>query len=354
MARHYNRAKSTRSLAIGTILPWSGNITSIPAGWIKCDGSSVSTQDYPILYEVIGNSYGGDTISFNTPNVLGKAIADFHPSHQNISGIGMPDNFKNRIGTNTANTTSGTVSNIDLRFLITTQNNYSAAVKEISINPPSYTDSVSVIPRLLGDHHMGTHSHPGAISSVGPPGQWAEACQNGTFTNCVLGCPDDCSNISFYASESNGNPTFEGSSFIIPLDVSESNLGATLGAQVRNPYATGQLAPLNTPVKNFILPGDDCIEQSTFSNTSSQYFGYPVLLNTPETNFVGRALGHAHDSVDFDITIGSMRAPNTININTISTGNVQPINSANVGIASIRVDDVATASLSIIYIIRAY
>jgi len=183
---------------------------------------------------------------------------------------------------------------------------------------------------------------------------WAEECQNGTFTNCVLGCPDDCSNISFYASESNGNPTFEGSSFIIPLDVSESNLGATLAAQVRNPYATGQLAPLNTPVKNFILPADDCIEQSTFSNTSSQYFGYPVLLNTPETNFVGRALGHAHDSVDFDITIGSMRAPNTININTISTGNVQPINSANVGIASIRVDDVATASLSIIYIIRAY
>jgi microcystin-dependent protein len=354
MAKSYNNTKTMKSVAIGTIMPWSGDITTIPIGWIKCDGSSVSTQDYPLLYQIVGNRYGGDSISFNTPNLLGKAIVDFHPSHQNISGIGMPDSFKNRIGTDTANTTSGTVSNIDVRFSITNQNNFSASVTGISINPPSYSDTVSVIPRLLGDHHMGTHGHTGGISSVGPASQWAEECEGGEFTNCAFFCPDDCSNISFYAAESNGNASLEGSSFVIPRGVSGNNLGVNLQAQNANQYALGQLAPSNTPVKNFILPGDDCIEQSTFSNASGQYYGYPVALNHPETNFVGRALGHTHDSVDFDITIGSMRAPNTININTISTGSVQPINQANVGVATIRVDNVSTPSLSIIYIIRAY
>lgn len=356
MAKHYNRTKTAKSLAIGTIIPWSGNLTDIPAGWIKCDGSSVNVDDYPLLYEVIGNRYGGDTISFNTPQLLGKTIADFHPNHQNISGLGMPDNFKNRIGENTANTTSGTVSNIDLKFLITSQSNYSGAVTGISINPPSYSDTVSVVPRLMGDHHMGTHSHPGGHASVGTASQWAEECQGNTFTNCALGCPDDCSNISFYAAESNGNSSFEGSSYVIPSGVSGSNLGTNLNAGNDNPYATGQLAPSNNPVRNFLNPSFDTLEQSTFgySNTSGQYFGYPVLLNHPEVNFVGKALGHTHDSVDFDITIGSVKAPNTININTISTGNVQPINQSNQGIATIRVDNVSTPSLSIIYIIRAY
>lgn len=343
-----------KSVAIGTIMPWAGNITNIPSGWIKCDGSSLSTQDFPVLFEIIGYKYGGDGDTFNTPKLLSKAIADFHPNHQNISGIGMPNTFKDRIGIDTANSTSGTTSNIDLRFSIVNQNNYSASVTGITLNSPSYFDTVSVIPRLLGDHHTPSHGHSTSTgyNSVGAASQWVEECEGNFFTNCAFSCEDDCENLSFYAAEAN-NTSFERSSFVIPESASGNNLGHELQFPAnRNQYATGQLAASNTPTRNYLLPSDDTIEESNTGDGGT--FGYPVTLNTNAVNFVGTAVGHTHDSLDFSITAGSMKAPNTININTISTGSVSPINQSNVGIATVRVDNIDTPSLSIIHIIRAY
>ncbi len=344
-----------KSVAIGTIMPWAGDITNIPPGWIKCDGTSLSTQDYPLLFEIIGYKYGGDGNTFNLPRLLSRAIADFHPSHQNIPGIGMPNSFRNRIGIDEANTTSGTSSNIDLKFTISTQSNFSGSVTGNTLNAPSYSETVSVIPRLLGDHHTPSHSHASATgyNSVGPASQWVEECEGNEFTNCALFCPDDCENLSFYASEAN-NTDSSRQSFVIPESASGSNLGYNLQFPgVRNSQATGQLATSNNPVKNYLLPTDDTIEESNSGNVGGR-FGYPVTLNHNESNFVGRATGHTHESLDFSITTGSMRAPNTININTIATGNVSPINQSNVGVATIRVDNIDTPSLSIIHIIRAY
>jgi hypothetical protein len=357
MATHYNNVKSMKSCSIGTIIPWAGNISSIPPGWLKCDGATISPQDFPLLYEIIGTRYGGDGITFNLPQLLSKAIADFHPNHQNISGLGMSSNFAARIGTDTANSTAGTVSNIDLRFGISTRNTFSASVTGIGINPPSYGESVSIIPRLMGDHHMGGHSHTSqnGYSSVGPASQWVERCQGGELTNCGFFCPDDCENVSFYTSESNSNAEFDRSSYVIPESASGNNLGYNLqsGGASRNEYATGQLEASNiSGVRNFLQPSDDTLESNNTGNGGR--FGYPVALNHPEVNFVSRALGHTHDSVDFTITIGSVRTPNTISINTIGTGNVTPINEGTEQIATIRVDNIDTPSLSIIHIIRAY
>ncbi len=51
---------------IGTVLSFAGS--TAPKGYLVCDGQSVAVADYPDLYAVIGNTYGGDTASFNVPD----------------------------------------------------------------------------------------------------------------------------------------------------------------------------------------------------------------------------------------------------------------------------------------------
>ena len=57
---------------IGTILSFAGQ--TAPHGYLLCDGASYKVADYPDLYEVIGNIYGGSTENFNVPNLVDKFI----------------------------------------------------------------------------------------------------------------------------------------------------------------------------------------------------------------------------------------------------------------------------------------
>ena len=79
------------STAIGVIQAFSGNI--IPRGFLACDGASYKVADYPDLYGVIGNTYGGDTENFNVPTVQPPAltmvyiIKAFHTNEGVDSGV---------------------------------------------------------------------------------------------------------------------------------------------------------------------------------------------------------------------------------------------------------------------------
>jgi len=57
---------------IGTVLSFAGQ--TAPHGYLLADGASYSTADYPDLYAVIGNTYGGDSTNFNVPNLVDKFI----------------------------------------------------------------------------------------------------------------------------------------------------------------------------------------------------------------------------------------------------------------------------------------
>jgi microcystin-dependent protein len=60
-------------------------MTSLPAGWLLCNGASVSTSTYAALFAAIGYSFGGTGASFNLPNFQG-----YFPRGQNSTGAG-PD-----------------------------------------------------------------------------------------------------------------------------------------------------------------------------------------------------------------------------------------------------------------------
>ena len=58
---------------VGEIVLWSGINAPDDSGLLLCDGSSVSSADYPALFSVIGTAFGGDGApNFNLPDLRGK------------------------------------------------------------------------------------------------------------------------------------------------------------------------------------------------------------------------------------------------------------------------------------------
>jgi len=50
---------------------------NIPDGWMPCEGQLLSVSDYPLLFSVLGNVYGGDGVSnFALPNARRGAGAE--------------------------------------------------------------------------------------------------------------------------------------------------------------------------------------------------------------------------------------------------------------------------------------
>jgi microcystin-dependent protein len=90
---------------IGTIWPWAGVgmlTTDVPAGFRRCDGSSLLRTDYPDLATMLGfapgdttatlSSYWGaaDTTHFNLPNLKGRVMVGF----DGVSGSGVDGAFQ--------------------------------------------------------------------------------------------------------------------------------------------------------------------------------------------------------------------------------------------------------------------
>jgi len=71
---NFNGSALTNIVAIevGTILPWSNS--TLPSGYLNCDGSAVSRSTYSALFAIIATDYGvGDGSStFNLPDLRDK------------------------------------------------------------------------------------------------------------------------------------------------------------------------------------------------------------------------------------------------------------------------------------------
>lgn len=69
---NYAAIKYDAIVNTGTIMSWSNS--TVPSGFLECDGSAVSRTTYAALFAVIGTDYGtGDGSStFNLPNLQDK------------------------------------------------------------------------------------------------------------------------------------------------------------------------------------------------------------------------------------------------------------------------------------------
>ena len=62
----------SRVVPPGTIIPFGG--PGIPDGWLLCDGSQVSSSQYPALFAAIGTAWGGNSTNFRVPDLRGVFI----------------------------------------------------------------------------------------------------------------------------------------------------------------------------------------------------------------------------------------------------------------------------------------
>lgn len=120
---------------VGTVLPFSGNSSSVPDFWLLADGSSILKSEYPDLFNLIGTTYGaGNSTHFVLPNlkqrfVLGKAD----------SGTGS-----------TLGETGGTINHL-----------HNVDIPSFTSGTPSAVTPTSLV---LGEVASATHTH-----TVNPP-----------------------------------------------------------------------------------------------------------------------------------------------------------------------------------------
>lgn len=73
---------------IGILQPFAGS--TIPAGWLLCDGSAISRADYPALFATIGTTYGAGngSTTFNLPNAKGRTLVGRDPAQPEFDTLG--------------------------------------------------------------------------------------------------------------------------------------------------------------------------------------------------------------------------------------------------------------------------
>lgn len=66
--------------------------TNLEAGWLECNGASLSTALYPALFAAIGYAYGGSGANFNIPDLRGRSAIGAG------QGTGLSNRTRGQIG----------------------------------------------------------------------------------------------------------------------------------------------------------------------------------------------------------------------------------------------------------------
>jgi len=125
----------------GTILTYAGPTSTLPNGYLICDGSSVNRIDYPNLFAAIGTSWGSVSgTTFNLPDTRGlflrgvDGLAGRDPNKLTRTAIAAGGNTGNNVGSIQVDVSSGGGS-VQLYQTSGTSND--------NTNRPSCTDSTT-------------------------------------------------------------------------------------------------------------------------------------------------------------------------------------------------------------------
>jgi hypothetical protein len=86
-------------------------MNEIPNNYLLCDGSSISTTDYPDLFNLIGYTYGGSGNTFNLPNFESKFPIGANSSNSNFNATSNFAYGNNTTGATNTQAVSYTATN---------------------------------------------------------------------------------------------------------------------------------------------------------------------------------------------------------------------------------------------------
>ena len=434
----YNRIKAAKASPIGTLMPWTGSTSesalspdAIPKGWVVCNGAQLKAKDYPLLAQVLGNLYGPvvevgapfvgisnsypnytDDDVFNLPTLNQQALIDLESNQLTPDELQVIGTYVSLNGYDSQNQpVSNVLSYIDVQFQAAVESELSGKIKGISLEDPSFFDTIRTIPRKLGVEHTASHTHPRPDNSFYPsvelgggylglfePGYFEVASSEYTtggdvgHTNAepladrfnpgtvrhtkydaTVNSLPDMNTFRNFSEDSDKIPA------IPTVNRTVAQYGNTVEYQDDNSCIVNTQEPAVTAP--FPPPGIYLGQRNYYSSTDvpgfrrgeglfdslttapEDYYGvpdtaagrdapYPVTLNHGADAFASNSLGsHNHFTVDLTMTKGQMDLPGTILINNMTTGNVEPIN-VDRGL-SVQINP-NTPSLTVLYIIRAY
>lgn len=85
----WKQMATTDMIPVGTILPFAGG--TIPSGFLACNGAGLSATTYAKLYAVIGNTYGGNSTTFNLPQIEDNRFLEFSSTRGTKKNAGLPN-----------------------------------------------------------------------------------------------------------------------------------------------------------------------------------------------------------------------------------------------------------------------
>ena len=70
-----------RAIPVGTSLPFCS--TTLPAGWLECNGAAISRTTYPLLFAAIGTTWGwgNGSTTFTLPDFRNRLLAGAYPNN---------------------------------------------------------------------------------------------------------------------------------------------------------------------------------------------------------------------------------------------------------------------------------
>ena len=188
----YQESKTAKGAAIGTIMPWGGGITSIPKGWIVCDGQFANAAAYPLLTQTIGDTYntgvsslGGSFPSYSgtikMPDLNQKTLMDIEEAY--FAGGGSPTGrnadedadarllLQNKIGTHESQSITVAFTDVytDVVFTLdetTDSTGYQGKITGHTKEDGDGYKTIYIAPRKLGRRHVPRHAHTGSYPTL--------------------------------------------------------------------------------------------------------------------------------------------------------------------------------------------
>ena len=403
----YQSTKTAKAAVIGTIMPWSGPLTNIPEGWILCDGSTKNAADFPLLVQVIGDTYNAGVSNiggafpnyfgeFVLPNLTGKVLMDLEEQYfgpVNTGGTGKsvdtdPDArsiISPFIGTNTDNGVPTIFSNVftDVVFTLNDRNGYAGNISGNTVIPGEGQRTVYIGGRKLGTDHVRPHRHNGSYETLAgalstQPGRGVIPYENietrfkiqtDDLITDVIPPEDeglsiqfeyeiiqktwsDFENVSGFGSGIPGRVVAGVRAENPPFNIKPRNVMDTPISQVKtDPFLESE------EIVQYMLGGGNAQVPTGLRNFYPDQLGegfFGTLVSNEAAEWLDESLeAHNHDAFEVTFDQGSLkpRSNLTAQVNIPSTTLLD--NAINVGALQIDMNT-SQPSLTCIYIIRAY
>jgi hypothetical protein len=402
----YQGSKTAKAAVIGTIMPWSGPLGSIPDGWIICDGSTKVARNYPLLVQAIGDTYnaGASNLGGSFPNYSGEFVL---PDLNNRMLMDIEEEYFGEvdnggtgkdididvdarsiispyIGDNIDNGIPVVYNNVytDVVFTLNDRTGYSGRIRGNTIIPGDFEKTIFLGGRKLGTSHVRNHSHSGSyetLANADPtrPGEGVVPYENATTTFTIqavdtFGDLDSSDNGNEIRFTYNLSPANWGQ--VENINGFGSGVPGRTVARVRTELPPANLTPqrvMFTPIKDNLdsprLDSGTTIPYALGGNTLTVPTGYrnyypdipgvgnfgTLVSNIADNWDSQNLLAHNHDPIDVQFDTGSLKPASSLvgSVNIPGTTNLD--NGANV--AAFQIDmNTTQPSLTCVYLIRAY